>query len=313
MASWVWAHLSTVYVQTPGRVPALLVRRAERGEWVLEISFRDFLAAGGQLTPRATGDDPWAGWVVESPRAVPLVAVPGGPVAGTPRGPEQQAAVARAAPAAPAPCASYCAVPSVTPPTATPTYPPAGGCGSASAPGVCVAAPSAPTGEAPPSSTLPPTPRPAFPADLVPWAERLTSQYRGLSGIERLRRAFRAGLSDRAALRGERTDLDLDAIAPLPLRNCYWVILRCAALGERAGWTSSSDIYFWYLSYPKGVWDSTAVSNGFASEVEAEAYLRGAGLLQWPPELGLRNSPSCLGERRLAAAVVEGCRESRRG
>jgi hypothetical protein len=199
---------------------------------VLEISFKTFLAAGGQLTPRATDDDPWAGWVVESPRAVPLVAVPGAPVAGTPRGPEQQAAVARAAPAAPAPCASYCAVPSVTPPTATPTYPPAGGCGSASAPGVRVAAPSAPTGEAPPSSTLPPTPRPAFPADLVPWAERLTSQYRGLSGIERLRRAFRAGLSDHAALRGERTHLDLEAIAPSPLRNCYWVILRCAALGE---------------------------------------------------------------------------------
>jgi len=213
MASWAWAHLSTVYVQTPGRrVPALLVRQPERGEWVLEISFKTFLAAGGQLTPRTSEENPWAGWVVESPRAVPLVAVPGGPVAGTPRGPEQQAApaVARAVPASPAPCASYCAAgaaPSVTPPlpppTAAPTYPPAGGCGSASAPGVCVAAPSAPTGEAPPSSTLPPTPRPAFPADLVPRAERLTSQYWycGLSGRERLRRAFRAGLSDHAALR----------------------------------------------------------------------------------------------------------------
>ena len=94
----------------------------------------------------------------------------------------------------------------------------------------------------------------------------------------RVARALRAGFSAGRALVGPVRVVDKSA--PIRVRNCWYICLRCAA--HPAGFsTQSYATYKLKLVSRNGSFEDGSISHGFASQAEANAYLAAAGR-PWP-------------------------------
>ena len=113
---------------------------------------------------------------------------------------------------------------------------------------------------------------------------RLARSLRSLSGsspTERITSAYLRGREAAAIVRGDRTCYSSESV---PGRRVCYVVLFCGGCSEPFI-TFSKNVYFAYVKTGAGAtWDPEAVSHGFATQAEAEAYCRGAGLEGLPQQ-----------------------------
>lgn len=111
---------------------------------------------------------------------------------------------------------------------------------------------------------------PECPRSLLDRANRLTSASQ-LSGSDRVRRAWTAGLWAKAVLL-ERVPSP-NRTPPLDLRSCFYAVARCEGLAGPIIFKSSTS----YWSAVGSLGGGSSVSQSFPSETEAIVYLVAAG------------------------------------
>ena len=117
--------------------------------------------------------------------------------------------------------------------------------------------------------------------ELVPLARQLRGTDATWTPFARLGRAYRAGVSAATILRGDQ-GLAVRA-PPIPHRNVYYVILRCAVY-EDGLWTTSYATFRRFSESASGEFNRDSVCHAFPSRAEVDAYLLGAGR-EWPRHL----------------------------
>ena len=118
---------------------------------------------------------------------------------------------------------------------------------------------------------LGPLPPEEPPSHVLGQASRLSSAG-GLSGADRLRRAYAAGRSAAQVLRGDRRFPA--AAAPLEVEKKFYAILRAQGL-DRPAWTKSKRVLKATVGDPIG---PDTLCFGVASTSECQAFLVGAGV-----------------------------------